>query len=395
MPTRWKFAVLYFSEGAPIGFLWWALPTLLRDTDVPVARIAGLTAALALPWSLKFLWAPLIDAWRGPRWGLRHWAGAAQLGMGAALVPLAWVSPATHFPVWFGLLLAHAFCAATQDVAIDALAVAQVEEANRGRLNAAMQIGMLTGRSLFGGGAILLVEWGGWPLLIAALLGAIWLSLLVLWRGLAEPCAADADSEIPRRFFVTLRQVFRRRSTWLGLGFALIAGAGFEAAGALAGPLLIDFGASPTTTGIFFTLPVVTAMAMGGWWGGRWSDQGSRVRRLAAILILLSASVGLLAWGAAAQATVPVLIGLLLGVYLTVGAFTTISYALFMDLTDRRLGGTQFSTFMAATNGCEVWAVATAGGLVDTHGYGAALGLMAAAGLLALGMLGALDKSRS
>jgi len=31
------FTVLYASEGAPIGFIWWALPTLLRSSDVPVA----------------------------------------------------------------------------------------------------------------------------------------------------------------------------------------------------------------------------------------------------------------------------------------------------------------------------------------------------------------------
>lgn len=31
------FTVLYASEGAPIGFIWWALPTLLRSADVPVS----------------------------------------------------------------------------------------------------------------------------------------------------------------------------------------------------------------------------------------------------------------------------------------------------------------------------------------------------------------------
>jgi hypothetical protein len=38
-----------------------------------------------------------------------------------------------------------------------------------------------------------------------------------------------------------------------------------------------------------------------------------------------------------------------------IGLFTAASYALFMDLTDPKLGGTQFSAFMAATNGCESW----------------------------------------
>ncbi|WP_221031639.1 MFS transporter [Actomonas aquatica] len=389
MPTRWKFALLYFSEGAPIGFLWWGLPTLLRQDDVAVERIAALTATLALPWTLKFLWAPLVDACRSSRWGFKHWAGAAQLGMGACLLPLIWIDPATHFGVWFGLLLTHAVCAATQDVAIDALAINAVESTERGSLNAAMQIGMLGGRSLFGGGAIVLVGWGGWPVLFGALLTAIWLSLLVLWRGVEEPPKAEGES---RRFWTTLRAGFSRRTTWLGLGFALIAGAGFETVGALAGPLLVDHAASSGTVATFFAFPVVIAMAIGGWVGGRWSDRGPRPVRAGIALVALTLAVLLVALAAKSGASVPLLITTLVVVYLTIGAFTAISYALFMDLTDPALGATQFSTFMAATNGCEVWAVAAGGLLVGRLGYGPGFSLMALAGLLGLAVLWALTR---
>ncbi len=381
MPARWKFALLYFSEGAPIGFLWWALPTLLRQEDVALERITALTATLALPWTLKFIWAPLIDAWRSSRWGFRHWAGAAQLGMGATLVPLLWLDPATHFSTWFTLLVLHAFCAATQDVAIDALAIHAVPPAERGRLNAAMQIGMLGGRSLFGGGAIVLVGWGGWPALFGSLLLAIWISLLVLWRGVTEPTQTHAE---PRVFWRTLRSAFARRTTWLGLGFALTAGAGFEAVGALAGPMLVDAGAASGTVATFFALPVVTAMALGGWLGGRWSDQGRRAHRMRLALFGLTLAVLIVATTAIATASVTALIATLVLLYLTIGAFTAISYALFMDLTDPQLGATQFSTFMAATNGCEVWAVALAGQLVGSLGYGPGFTCMALMGLAGL-----------
>jgi hypothetical protein len=58
---RFLFASLYFAEGAPIGFLWWALPATLREAGAPVERITALTAMLALPWAVKFVRAPLID----------------------------------------------------------------------------------------------------------------------------------------------------------------------------------------------------------------------------------------------------------------------------------------------------------------------------------------------
>jgi hypothetical protein len=62
---RALFFLLYACEGAPIGFLWWALPAELRARGVPVAEITLLTSTLVLPWTFKFVWAPLLD-------GLRH-----------------------------------------------------------------------------------------------------------------------------------------------------------------------------------------------------------------------------------------------------------------------------------------------------------------------------------
>ena len=390
---QWQFGLLYFSEGAPIGFLWWAMPTLLRSEGVAVERITALTAALVLPWTLKFLWAPLVDAWRGPRWGFRAWAATAQVGMGLCLLPLVFVDPAEGFGLWFGLLLAHAFCAATQDVAIDALAVAAVPAAERGRVNAAMQVGMLGGRSLFGGGAIVLAGWGGWPVVFGALVAAVWLSLVVLLTKVKEPVGRATHRGGVRSFGRTLRGMVARRTTWWGLGFAVVAGAGFEAAGALAGPLLVDLGVPTTTTGWFFALPVVAAMALGGIVGGRWSDGGERGARVMRALLLMSGLVaglglavtlGVPGWGA--------MVGLGL-VYLGIGAFTASSYALFMDLTDERLGATQFSTFMAATNGCEAWAAWMGGRAVAAAGYGPALMLMAGLGIFGLFFLAGLRGS--
>ena len=82
--------------------------------------------------------------------------------MGACLVPLLWLDPLEHLTIWIILLMAHAFFAATQDVAIDALAVTTTAPEQRGWLNGAMQAGMLLGRSLFGGGAILIAHRFGW-----------------------------------------------------------------------------------------------------------------------------------------------------------------------------------------------------------------------------------------
>ena len=151
MRRRVLFAALYLSEGAPIGFIWWYLPTRFRAAHIPIEQITALSAALVLPWTLKFLWAPLIDAWRARGGTARSWIMAAQIVMGLALLPIAGLDLRSDLSLVFPLLLIHAIAAATQDVAIDTLAIAVTGAHERGAINGWMQAGMLVGRSVFGG----------------------------------------------------------------------------------------------------------------------------------------------------------------------------------------------------------------------------------------------------
>ncbi|QQS48987.1 MAG: MFS transporter [Acidobacteriota bacterium] len=378
------FTLLYFSEGAPIGFIWWALPTLLRTRGLAVERITGLTAMLVLPWTLKFLWSPLVDTLRTRRSGYRGWIMAAQFLMGASLIPLIGLDVVGHYRVWQALLLAHAVCAATQDVAIDALAIRMVAPGGRGALNGGMQAGMLLGRSLFGGAALLLAAKLGWNWIFVALIGCIWVTMAAVFF-IREPEEATERGSF-REFGLRLREAARHRSTWLGMVFALVSAAAFESVGAMAGPYLIDRGASSDEVGLFFAVPVVVATIAGGLIGGRLSDRWGRIRSVAVFLIGFVSII--LALGAAdGRVSKPVIFGLLAGLYLFIGLFTAASYALFMDLTDPRLGGTQFSAYMAATNGCESWSGWAGGRLAARSGYASSFFVMSLFSILSLFLL--------
>lgn len=382
------FTLLYFSEGAPIGFIWWALPTLLRVQNVAVEKITGLTSVLVLPWALKFLWSPLVDTLRAPRRGFRAWIIGAQLLMGVALVPLIWLDPAEHFQLWRALLLFHAVSAATQDVAIDALAINIASERQRGWLNGSMQAGMLLGRSLFGGVALLVAAQMGWSWIFIGLIACIWSSALALMF-VREPESLNAKRPL-KDFSHLLRSALRGRATWLGLAFALISAAAFEATGALAGPYLLDRGVSSETIGFFFAAPVVVATIIGGLAGGKLSDRWGRAKTVGVFLIgfvMIIISLGVVDWQAKGVASQTTLLSLLTGMYLFIGLFTAASYALFMDLTDPKLGGTQFSAFMAATNGCESWSGWAGGQIVSRAGYAAGFIVMSGVSLLSLNLL--------
>ena len=147
-------ASLYFAQGLPFGFFTQALPVILREQGVSLKAI-GFTAILALPWALKFLWAPFVDRYGSERFGRRRsWILPLQALGVLLLLVLA------HFPPEHGLgalLVAVALTnlvAATQDVATDGLAVDLLEPAERGYGNGVQVAGYRAGM-IVGGGLIL------------------------------------------------------------------------------------------------------------------------------------------------------------------------------------------------------------------------------------------------
>jgi MFS transporter, PAT family, beta-lactamase induction signal transducer AmpG len=371
--------------------VWIALPALLRDREAELTEIGTLLALLILPWTLKFLWAPLVDVLRSSRWGFRHWITMAQLAMGACLLPLIWLDPEVDRRLWMVVLLAHAFCAATQDVAIDALAVRTVTSGERGVISGWMQAGMLLGRSLFGGGALLLFHQVGWAGTILLLIACIWLSLPLVWQ-VAEPPLPPSPRERVRAFRAALEHVAARRGSWFGIGFALTGGAAFEAAGLFAGPYLLDHGLAMEQVGWFLGVPAVAAMVIGGLTGGKLADRFGKRRMTGLFLVALAGLVTSLGFTGdpGRGAATGLVLGLFGATYFAIGLFVASSYALFMNLTDPRLGGTQFSLFMGATNACEAWSGWAGGQLGTAGGYPLALPVMSLISLVGLGLLWAM-----
>ena len=74
-----------------MGFIWWALPTLLTDRGMDLASVTALSSLLTLPWVFKFLVGPVIDVAVRRGQLLRHWVTVCQLAMGLLLLPLLWL----------------------------------------------------------------------------------------------------------------------------------------------------------------------------------------------------------------------------------------------------------------------------------------------------------------
>jgi PAT family beta-lactamase induction signal transducer AmpG len=121
-------SLLYFSEGFPLGLFFDLFPVYFRQQGVELSKI-GLLSLLGLSWTLKFLWAPLIDFTRRHR----YWMAAADIGMGLVMIICA--REAGFGPwVWFAI---GAFTAlsATNDIAIDGYTIEQLDKRELGLAN--------------------------------------------------------------------------------------------------------------------------------------------------------------------------------------------------------------------------------------------------------------------
>ena len=379
---------LYLTEGAPIGFIWWAMPTLLRRENVAIDSITSLIAILILPWIFKFVWAPLIDSLRNEKRGYKFWIFISQSLMGLALLPLIFIPPQDNFFIWGIFLFIHSFAAATQDVSIDAMVINVIANNERGKLNGFMNAGMLIGRSIFGGGTLIIAYALGLNYMLI-LLAAIILSTMLLLLWVKEPFSISKSNGQFKIFTQNFSLSFREKNTWLAILFALTSAAAFEAAGGLAGPFLTDLNINQETIGIFFAVPVVIAMFIGGLIGGYVSDKMNRKKAVGVFLtgfVVAVIFISIFNYVNSSFAATGFFSGFTV-MYFFVGLFTASSYALFMDLTNPKIGGTQFSTYMAATNGCEAWTVWVAGIGVTAYGYSVSFILMCVVSLLSLFIL--------
>jgi hypothetical protein len=386
---RWIFAALYLSEGAPIGFVWWAMPGLLRTQGVDLASSTTLTALATLPWVFKFVVAPAID--EGLRHGIRlkYWIVSCQLLMAAVLLPLLWLDWSAQFSLVVAVVIAHAVFAAVQDVSIDTLAIRTVPAAELGRVNGAMQAGMLGGRAAVAAGSAAIASAFGTP--GAAVVCVV--ALIVVPAGLLVFASVEPALQPSNVRLRAVLPLIRSPAAMAGAAVALLAGAGFEFFGVSAGPMLVDLGGSAATMAVFYGLLAPAGLAIGAVLGGILADRVGVTRATLASLVALTLVLTAVAVADLLGPVLSVQIALFAVTYLTIGLLTASSYALFMTLSRGDFAATRFSVFMALTNASEAGA-GFVGGRFGAANYGVTLLILSAVGCLAAVPLTFLAKLR-
>ena len=266
-----------FSSGLPLLLGFSTLSFWLREADVGLAAIGGLLT-VATPYSLKFVWAPLLDHVRLPlltRWlGLRRgWLLLIQLLLIGSIVLVGQGDPAQSIGFLALAALLMAFLSASQDIVIDAYRIEILAEHEQGAGAAMTQAGYRVGLLASGAGALALADFIAWSWVYAIMAVLIGIGILGTLIG-AEP--VNRRPPPPKQPAAWLRHAavdpltdFTKRRGWLViLAFVLLYKYGDAVAGAMANPFYFDLGFSgveiASVTKVFGVVMTMLGVFAGG-----------------------------------------------------------------------------------------------------------------------------------
>ena len=157
---------LSYGAGLPFLLVFSTQSARLTEAGVPIQSI-GLISWVALCYSLKFLWSPLVDRIDLPVLARalgrrRAWLVAAQLGVVAGLLGLAFGDPARSLAWIIASSAFTAFAGATQDIVVDGWRIDASPIERQGIMAATYQLGYRLALLTAGAGAFYLAQFFGW-----------------------------------------------------------------------------------------------------------------------------------------------------------------------------------------------------------------------------------------
>jgi len=180
------FTMLYLAQGFPFGLVNTALPAYLAEAGESPAAIASFIAIANLPWSFKLLAGPFMDRWTFLAMGRRRpWVIFAQGCL--VLTGLAFLffpDGLDNIALLSGLCFTLNVFGASQDVAVDGMAIDVLPKEEHGRANAFMAFGQVAGISISTAvAAVVVINFGmpGVAILLGLAFGMI-LSVAILVR---------------------------------------------------------------------------------------------------------------------------------------------------------------------------------------------------------------------
>ena len=365
-----SFFLFYFGQGLPVGLTVVAIPAWMAANGVSDASVGEMVGLAYFAWTYKFILAALIDRFTYLPMGRRRaWLIGAQALMVGGFLWAAVLNPGpTDYSILVAVVMIVMTGAAAQDVAVDGLAVDLLPEREQGTASGFMFGGQSFGAAAAAAGSGAGLQfWGAQttfllfiPVLLIPTIYAIAIKerpgeRRMPWsEGQTSPEALGLF--VPRFFgrdgqlMIAVRSLLRRSSLWY-----IVAQTLSRTAGGIATPMFPILGTSfllmntAEYTSTYSTIELVMALVglvVGSWLtlklGARWASVTDNAGLFALMLFL--------ALGQDFWTNHPVFLVVLMAWALLILLQSICSNPLRMQLSDKRVGATQFTIYNSLAN---------------------------------------------
>ncbi len=264
----WVTLFLGFSSGLPLLATGSTLQAWMKDEKVDLA-IIGLYSLVGIPYTLKFLWAPLIDRFIPPFWGRRRgWILISQIALVLSLVGLAFSQPANHPWLTAMMALMVAFSSATQDIVLDAHRRDTLRDEELGLGSALFVNGYRIGMLVSGAAALMMADHIPWREVYLAITGFVLVGMIAGYFAPEPERPNILPTSLKEAVFLPFVEFFSRPRALLMLAFVLLYKLGDSMASSMTTPFVLEIGFSKTELGAIVKTFGLVSLIVGGLLGG-------------------------------------------------------------------------------------------------------------------------------
>jgi PAT family beta-lactamase induction signal transducer AmpG len=361
--------VMGFSSGLPLLLTLTVLQAWMKEEGVDLTVIGAVTL-VGLPYTLKFLWAPVLDRFTLPFLGRRRgWLLVIQLSLMVSVAGLGQTDPQQYPWLVAAVAFLVTFFSASQDIVIDAYRREDLPDAELGLGSSLYINGYRIGMLLASGGGLILADRipfsGVYLIMAACLIPGVFTTILA-----PEPqLPAGTPTTLREAVVDPLVEYFQRNGALTVLAFILLYKIGDSMATAITTPFYLEVGFSMTEIGAVVKLFGFWATIGGALAGGLAMVRLGIYRSLWIFGILQALSTAGFALLARVGYSIPLLSGVIAFENLSSGMGTA-AYAAFMaSITHKRFTATQYALLSSLMGMPRVLASAPTGFLAKHLGW--------------------------
>jgi PAT family beta-lactamase induction signal transducer AmpG len=361
---------LGFASGLPLALTGATLQAWFTEMNLSLVTIGALTL-IGLPYTLKFLWAPLLDKFNLFHLGRRRgWILFTQFSLCLALIVLANMDPHREAAAMGVVALLIAFLAATQDIAIDAYRTEILTPEERG-LGASYYVFTWRVANLISGGlGLVLADYVGWRLTYEFMASLLFFCSIITYFAPMPQEIISTSKNIFKSFLEPFTDLIKRDYFIVIILFVIF----YKLGDALALSLMSNFllrglGFSLTEVGLVYKTVSLVAVILGAFVGGLILTKRSLYSALLMFGVAQAFSNLLFAWLAVIGKSYFWMTFALFVENFCSGMSTAAFMAFLMSLCHIRYTATQYATFSAVASMGRVFLGPVAAVMVEKMGW--------------------------